>query len=45
MLLCIALLCRAIQSSELVLTGERSVLFTYRPLSVLLDDRRPGPGE
>ncbi|CAI9621470.1 unnamed protein product, partial [Staurois parvus] len=24
-------LCRAIQSSMLVLTGERSVLFTYRP--------------
>ncbi|CAI9606662.1 unnamed protein product, partial [Staurois parvus] len=31
-LLCMALLCRAIQSSVQELTGERSVLFTYRSL-------------
>ncbi|CAI9548080.1 unnamed protein product [Staurois parvus] len=31
-LYCSAMLCRAIQSSILELTGERSVLFTYRPL-------------
>ncbi|CAI9573516.1 unnamed protein product [Staurois parvus] len=31
-LLCMALLGRAIQSSMLELKGERSVLFTYRPL-------------
>ncbi|CAI9556907.1 unnamed protein product [Staurois parvus] len=40
-LLCIAFLCRAIQSSLFVLTGERSVLFTYRPLPVSITQRSP----
>ncbi|CAI9590141.1 unnamed protein product [Staurois parvus] len=31
-LLCMALLCRVIQSNVQELTGERSVLFTYRSL-------------
>ncbi|CAI9543845.1 unnamed protein product, partial [Staurois parvus] len=31
-LLCMALICRAMQSSVQELTGERSVLFTYRSL-------------
>ncbi|CAI9551615.1 unnamed protein product [Staurois parvus] len=31
-LLCMALLCRAIQSSVQELTGERTVLFTYSSL-------------
>ncbi|CAI9616739.1 unnamed protein product, partial [Staurois parvus] len=34
-LLCMALLCRAIQSSVQELTGERSVLFTYSSLPPL----------
>ncbi|CAI9540429.1 unnamed protein product [Staurois parvus] len=45
-LLCIALLCRAIQSSMLEPTGEICIVYIQTfPLSLFLGDRRPGPGD